>query len=424
MQESLLHHVWKYQKFSKHLLQSTSGASISVKSVGTYNTNSGPDFFNAQVVIGDQLWAGNVEIHVKSSDWYVHGHEKDNNYDNVILHVVWEHDIEVYRITNQPLTTLVLRPYVSETVIANYNALIFTRTNWINCEIQLPSINDFDLQNWLERLYVERLQQKTERIQQLLEASENDWENVLFKMISRNFGLNINGDALMSIAESLPYSVIRKHQHNANDLEALFFGQAGLLNSNVEEVYFCNLRERYQYLKHKYSLSVEGIIPVKFFRLRPSNFPTIRLSQLASLYAKRKHLFSSCMTANTLNDLYTIFEISASDFWKQHYTFNTKSRRSKKTLTRPFVNLLIINTVLPIKFCYEQYKGNMINDLSLDLIQQLPIEKNTIVDKFKSIKSVEKSALTSQGLLQLKNQYCDKNRCVQCAIGHQLIFKK
>lgn len=424
MQESLLHHVWKYQKFSKPSLLSTEGIPITIKSTGAHNVNSGPDFFNAQIIIGDQLWAGNVEIHVKSSDWYIHGHEKDSNYDNVILHVVWEHDLEIYRNTNQPIPTLELQPYVSETVIHNYDTLVFSKTNWINCETQLPSVNDFDLLNWVERLYIERLQEKTKRIQQLLETSQNNWEAVLFKMISRSFGLKINSDAFMSMAESIPYSLVRKHQHNVIDLEALFFGQSGLLKDTTEDVYYHRLKERYQYLKYKYNLNAKGIIPVKFFRLRPSNFPTIRLSQLSHLYAKQKHLFSTCMDANSLNDLYNVFDISASDFWKTHYTFNTKSKTSSKTLTKAFINLLVINTILPLKFCYEQYKGNVVNELFLDLIRQLPLEKNRIVEKFSSIKPIEKSALASQGILQLKNQYCDKNRCVHCAIGHQLIFKK
>lgn len=421
MQEDFLHYIWKQKKYQSVNLKTVDGIALLVKSSGTHNHLAGPDFFNAQVSIGNQLWAGNVEIHVKSSDWYVHSHEKDNNYNNVILHVVWEHDADIYRKDNSVIPTLELKNYLNQSVLDNYQKLFSKSNKWINCENDFPVIDDFLLNNWQERLYFERLEEKSSVIQELLQKSKNNWEAVLFIMLAKNFGLNINGEAFKSMSQSINFSIIRKIQSNQQDLEALFFGQIGLLHGNFEDAYFRSLVKQYHYLKTKFQLSNETVLPVQFFKLRPLNFPTIRLSQLASLYTKHQNLFSKLISSQSMKEIYEIFHVSVSAYWETHYNFKTVSNQSKKALTKAFINLLVINTIVPIKFAYAKSIGKSISEELLDLMNQLPVEKNSIVTKFEDLKPGKYSAFQSQAFIQLKKMYCDKNKCLQCAIGNVLL---
>lgn len=423
MQEDFLHYIWKHKAFNTSLLQTTNGEQVNILQFGQHNRNAGPDFFNAQIRIAEQLWAGNVEIHLKSSDWYVHHHEVDKAYDNVILHVVWQHDTEIFRNDNSEIQTLELKPYVDQSLISNYQNLMQSKS-WINCEASFPNVDDFLLNNWLERLYIERLEQKSEVIQQLLIGSSNDWEAVLFKLLLKNFGLKVNGESFFSLANSIDFALLRKVRNNNTDLEALLFGQANLLNDDIQEPYFIELKQEYKYLKQKFKLDNQGVLPLQFFRLRPPNFPTIRLSQFANLYASEQHLFSRIISLKTKDEFYKLFEVEVSDFWKAHYTFSKASRATKKVLTKAFVDLLIINTILPIKFSYAKAMGECIEDDLFDLIKDINSESNSIVSKFLELKLFEKNALESQALLQLKQNYCDKNKCLQCAIGNSLVGKK
>ncbi|MFK2819754.1 DUF2851 family protein [Flavobacteriaceae sp. LMIT009] len=421
MQEDFLHYIWQFKKFELQDLKTTANEDVVVKTVGSHNQNAGPDFFNAQLYIGEQLWAGNVEIHLKSSDWFVHNHENDKAYDNVILHVVWEYDTPLFRKDKTEISTLELKNKVSANTLANYKRLFTKASKWINCEKDLIDVDEFSLNNWLDRLYIERLERKSKELEELLERSNNNWEVVLFKLLAKNFGLKINSESFLSIANSVDFSVVRKVSQKVQNIEALFFGQSGLLNREVEGTYFKQLKQDYIFLKTKFKLSNEGVLPLQFFRLRPSSFPTIRLSQLANLYASHQQLFSRLIEASSINDVYSIFDVKASVFWETHYTFESTSKKSVKKLSKSFINLLIINTIVPLKFSYAKHKGNEINNELLKLISELPSEKNSIIDKFNSLKKVSKSALQSQALLQLKNEYCVKNRCLQCAIGSSLI---
>ena len=421
MQEDFLHYLWQYKKFELHNLKTVYGEDLVIKSVGSHNQNAGPDFFNAQLFIGQQLWAGNVEIHLKSSDWFVHHHESDKAYDNVILHIVWEYDAPVFRKDNTEIPTLELKGKVSATTLANYKRLFTKTSKWINCEKDFSDIDNFLLDNWLERLYIERLERKSKELEELLLQSNNNWEAVLFKLLAKNFGLKINNESFLSIANSVNFSVVRKVSQKTQDIEALFFGQSGLINKEVEDTYFKQLKKDYLFLKNKFQLSNEGVLPLQFFRLRPSNFPTIRLSQLANLYASHQQLFSKLMGASSTKDVYNILNVKASVFWETHYTFEKTSKRSVKKLSKSFINLLIINTIVPLKFSYTKHQGNEINEKLLKLINELPSENNSIIEKFNSLQQVSNTALQSQSLLQLKNEYCNKNKCLQCAIGSSLI---
>lgn len=422
MQEDFLHYIWKHKKFDSLKLKTFNGKLISIVSVGQHNLNSGPDFFNGQLKIENQLWAGNVEIHIKSSDWFVHNHEIDKAYDNVILHVVWEHDSEIFRKDNTVIPTLELKSIVAQDTLQNYQKLFSKNRKWINCENDFAAVDNFVLHSWLERLYFERLERKSIEIESLLKQSAKNWEAVLFKLLAKNFGLKVNGDAFLSLANSLDFSVIRKTQSNLLSLEALFYGQFALLDSDVQEPYFLELKKEYHFLSNKFKLSHQGVLPLQFFRLRPPNFPTIRLSQLANLYHTHSNLFSQIINANTIEELYQLFLVSTSQFWETHYTFNKESRKSIKNTSKAFIDLLLINTIIPLKFSYAKHQGKDINDNLVMLMQQLKSEKNTIIEKYNSLKKVSISALQSQALLQLKNEYCDKNKCLQCAIGNALII--
>ena len=421
MQEDFLHYIWKHKKFRFNNLETTTGESIVVTSVGQHNFNSGPDFFNAKIKVGDQLWAGNVEIHIKSSDWFVHSHEQDKAYDNVILHVVWEDDTEVFRKDNTPIPTLQLKDIVDVAMLNNYEKLFAKQNKWINCENDFPSTDDFVLTNWLERLYLERLERKSETINTLLVASKNDWESVFFKMLTKNFGLKVNGESFFSLGQSIDFSIIRKTQSNPHVLEAFLFGQAGLLEQDIENAYYLDLKNEYKFLKQKFGLQNNQVLPLQFFRLRPSNFPTIRLSQLANLYNKHQNLFSKVIESNKVEDFYELFKVSTSDFWETHYTFQKTSKTSIKTLSKSFVDLLLINTILPIKFCYAKQKGVEIDSEIIKIATAITSEKNNIISAFNNLKKVSKSSLDSQALIQLKTEYCDKNNCLKCAVGNQFL---
>ncbi len=421
MQEDFLHYIWKHKKVNTLNLKTTNGELISIISVGQHNLNSGPDFFAAQLKIDDQLWAGNVEIHVKASDWFVHNHETDKAYDNVILHVVWEHDTDIFRNDNTTIPTLELKPYVAKEALHNYQKLFSKTQKWINCENDFDTVDDFIVQNWLERLYFERLESKSHHIEKLLKGSSNNWEEVLFKMLTKNFGLKVNGEAFLSLSNSFDFSVVRKQQSKIISLEALFFGQAGLLEEDIQDIYYLELSNEYQFIKQKFNLSNLNVTPLQFFRLRPPNFPTIRLSQLAVLYHKQQSLFSKIMNTKSIEALYTLLSVTSSFFWETHFTFNKTSKKSKKVITKSFIDLLIINTIIPLKFSYAKHQGKVIDDDIVEIIQSITSEKNSIVDTFNDLYPVSTSALQSQALLQLKSEYCDKNKCLQCAVGNTLL---
>ncbi len=421
MQEEFLHYVWQHKKFAVSELFTTHKETLTVLSVGLPNANSGPDFFNSQIKIGNQLWAGNVEIHIKSSDWFVHHHEMDNAYDSVILHVVYEHDTEIFRKDNTVIPTLELKNYIGIELLGQYQKLLSNKHKWINCENDLASVSEFTIQNWLERLYIERLERKSEAVETLLNVSKNDWEAVLFKMLAKNFGLKVNGDAFFNIANSIDFSIIRKSQSKIELLEALLFGQAGWLDDEVQEPYYLNLVKDYSFLKQKFGLSNMQVVQPQFFRLRPPNFPTIRLSQLAMLYHLHQNLFSKIIEANTTDALYNLFEVSTSNFWKTHFTFTKSSKASTKKLTKSFIDLIIINTILPIKFSYVKHQGRYNHDIVLEIACQISNEQNSIIEKFNSIRPMATTCMQSQALIQLKTNYCDKNKCLQCAIGNALI---
>ena len=423
MKEDFLHYLWKFKKFDALKLKTYNEEVITIINVGQYLELAGPDFFNAQIAIGDQKWAGNVEIHLKSSDWYVHHHERDSAYENVILHVVWEHDTEIFRSNNTEIPVLELKKYVEKETVENYQSLISPKS-WIFCEKQLIDIDEFALKNWQERLFFERLERKSQPIFDLLERTNQDWESVLFCLLAKNFGLNANGEIFIKIAQSIPFSIIRKESFEVENLESLLFGNGGLLDSDKEDNYFKDLKFRYFYLLHKYQLEKNSIEPVQFFKHRPDNFPTIRLSQLANLYHSQQNLFSKINTVNSLKAIYEVFQVSASDYWLNHYQFDKESPKKKKLLSKSFIDLIIINTIIPLQFAYAKSIGKEIYEDLIYLLNEVSPEKNAVIDKFNFFGIETKSAFETQSLLQLKNEYCNKSKCLKCAVGIELLKKK
>ncbi len=428
MKEDFLHYLWKYKLFAIKELRTVQNTPLQIIKSGQHNFNSGPDFFNSKLKIGKEVWAGNVEIHVRSSDWYVHGHESDVNYDNVILHVVWTNDIEVFGCNNQVIPTLELNKIVSNELIKKYQKLFSKSVQWINCENDIHSIDKFTLNNWLERLYFERLEQKSIEIQQLLKTCTNDWEATLFKLLTKNFGLKVNAESFLNLANSMDFKIVRKEQDNLNKLEALFFGQAGMLIKEIEDGYYIILQKEYKYLQRKYDLTPLNKGQFQFFRLRPSNFPTIRLSQLSKLYFAKSSLFAKILKAKSKDDFYEVFDIEPSEYWQRHYNFSSVSSKRTNKLTKSFIDLLLINTIIPIKFTYYREMGEVDAVYFLNLIYQIQPEKNNIIKKYESLlqNSLEntfsiKNAFHSQSFLQLKNEYCNLNKCLSCAIGNSLL---
>lgn len=426
MREDLLHFIWKYRKLQSGELSTSTGEIIRVIDPGTHNMLAGPDFFNAKVVIDGQLWAGTVEIHVRSSDWYAHHHEKDPGYNNVVLHVVWEDDIAVFRKDNSRIPTLVLEQYIPFQLLDAYRKLFGeSEGKFINCGKEIGTIESMVWGNWLDRLFFERLERKWTLISKLLDESQNDWEKVFFMILAKNFGLNINGEAFFEIARQLDFQLVRKIQNSTLQLESVLFGMAGLLSQEIhDDDYYNRLKKEFDYLKTKFQIVDNSNQKPQFFKLRPPNFPTIRLSQLASLYFRERHLFGKIITAQSLEDIYKVLNVSASPYWDSHFTFGQVSGSSRKKLTTKFMDLLVINTVLPIKIGYSKYNGNDVSEEITNIISVIKPEDNSIISRYKELGVHFPSAMESQAILQLYNEYCLKNKCLQCAVGHRLLNGK
>lgn len=425
MQEAFLHSLWKYKKLNFNQLTTTQGEQLQILQTGQHNeTESGPDFFKAEIILKGQHWAGNLEMHVHSSDWYAHHHETDPAYDNVILHVVWEDDMSVIRKDESEIPCLELKSYVTESQLKAYQTLFENKSRkFINCESHFAEVDDFKLQNWVERLYIERLEYKTKLILELLKTSKNNWDEVGFKLMAKAFGLNVNGEAFLQMASLADFKVFQKCFQNPLQLEALCFGLCGMLPADSEEPYVKVLQKEFEFLQQKFQLKAPASSQVKYFRLRPDNFPSIRLSQFCNLFTKEQKLFSKMMQSETKTDIYKLLDAQTSAYWQAHYTFGKESKPKTKKISTSFKDLLIINTLLPLKFAFQSYKGSLnFEDSILPIISNLSSEENSISKGFHKLKpKAFTSALESQALIHLKNNYCDVNKCMKCQIGLELI---
>lgn len=422
MKEEFLQFIWKHGLFSQTGLKTTDGKSLKIIQTGQFNTDSGPDFFNSRIKIGDTIWAGNIEIHQKSSHWQLHKHESDAAYDNVILHVVELHDQPIH-VKNHLLPTLEIT-YPDE-ILNNYQELLRSE-KWIPCQEKLQEHDPFILRFWFSSLMIERLQAKTGDILNILQQNQNNWNETFYQLLARNFGMKTNALPFELLAKSLPLQLLSKHKNDLFQLEALLFGQSGLLNEELlGDDYFLALRKEYSYLYKKYNLSGIESHLWKFMRLRPINFPTVRIAQLAQLIHHSSALFSHILETEKIDDLRRLFEVSASEYWNNHYRFNkTSGEKRPKVLGVTAFNNLVINTIIPLLFVYgDQHLDQAMKDRALLLLENLAAEENQIIRKWSELGIESYSAFESQALLQLKNTHCDAKKCLNCQLGAKIITK-
>jgi hypothetical protein len=356
MNEQLLQFIWQFQYFNKINLSTVDGNALTIINPGRLNTNQGPDFSEAKIKIENTTWIGNVEIHVLSSDWNSHNHTSDVNYSNIILHVVWVNDVQLKDINNNNFPTLELQQLVSKIMLLHYKQLMQSK-NFVACEEHLPLLSEMGWLAWKERLVAERLERKARLVLDLLRQANNHWEEVFWWMLAKNFGMKVNADAFEQMAKSIPVNVLAKHKYQQNQLEALLFGQALLLNEDFEEDYPKLLQREYKFLSAKYKLKQINKAP-DFLRMRPANFPTIRLAQLAALIFKSTHLFSRILEMETVTQLKDLFDVTAIDYWHYHYRFDEATDYKEKNLGKSMIANIIINTVVPVLFAYGMYHKN------------------------------------------------------------------
>lgn len=421
MRESFLHFLWRWRRFPHHNLFTTQGQVLEILHPGEWNTDAGPDFFNALLRLDDTTWAGNVEIHVKSSEWLAHGHHSDPAYDNVILHVVLEEDQPVVLASGERIPCLELKDRIPAKILETYQRLDQERA-WIPCESFFTQSPDIVRLNWLDRLLVERLEQKTEAIATMLAATGNHWEETFYRLLARNFGLKVNADPFETLARSLPLSTLARHVHNPLQVEALLFGQAGLLQPVFQEKYPNDLAKEYRFLQHKYQLTPMGAEQWKFLRLRPANFPSIRLAQFSALILYSTQLFSQMLEAGSLREIEHLFTVEPGDYWLTHFQLDKPSAKRNKTPGRDFIHLLVINTIVPFLFYYGKQKNTeRYQNRAFQLLESLPAESNTILDGWRDLGVAARHAYQSQALIHLKTRYCDAKRCLECAIGNAIL---
>lgn len=415
MTENFLHYLWKYRVL-KSGLASSSGEPITILHPGEHNHDAGPDFINARIRIGETVWAGNVEIHVAGSDWYKHDHESDDAYNNVILHVVYNNDIVVTDRKNRPVATLVLQGAFPMEVLERYEDFLRNRL-WIPCEKLIPSISPVHFDRWAPALVVERLEERTGIIRKSWEQCRYDWNENFYRNLARCFGFKINVPPFEMLAETLPLKILVKHRTKLFQLEALLFGQSGMLAGKFNDSYPRSLAEEFRFLKKKYSLQPVPVFMWQFLRLRPSNFPTIRIAQFAALIFSTDDLFDIVLKATSLDAIRKVFAVRASEYWDDHYIFDRPSSKKPKLLGSGSVNLLILNFIIPFLFFYGNERGQEVyKEKGLRWLEQLEGETNAETERWKKLGMTVEYALHTQALMQLKSKYCSRKRCLDCRL--------
>lgn len=419
MNEAFLHFIWKNQLFPTTALVTSEGERIDVRHPGIHNRDAGPDFFDARVRIGQTLWAGNVEIHYAASEWYNHGHDGDPNYANVILHVVVNND-RLVMLGRSPVPTMTLQ--IDEELLVRYQNLM-NSGDWIACQGVVRNFEPYRLKFFLSRLMVERLQHKTDSIKKALNDTCSDWSESFYRIMARAFGFRVNSEPMEQLARALPQKILAHHQSSLMQIEALLFGQAGFLGEELfGDAYYLRLRDEYRFLAGKYNLKPLPKHRWKFLRMRPVNFPTIRLAQFAQLIFQSKGLFSATLEAANIADLSSLYSVSVSDYWETHYDFNKPSPKKSKRLGKVAFESIVINVVVPFYFQFGESQNKLsLKEKALSLLEQLPPEDNTIIRHWSAAGIVADTAHETQALMYLKSNYCDRHRCLDCQVGHNLI---
>ena len=423
MQESFLHYLWQMQYFNKKELQTTDGETIEIFNPGILNTDAGPDFLNARVKIGPIAWVGSVEIHLHSSGWLDHHHDQDRSYDNVILHVVWQHDKVIARNDKTPLSTLELRDRVDEALINTYRRLINSSFS-IPCQRSLPGVDHLTKLSMLEKALMQRLERKAEEVQTLYKQNRNNWEETFYQLLARNFGFKINAEPFFQLARLLPLKLLLKQADKQEQVEAMLFGQAGFLDASKGDDYYLKLRREHGLLAQKYSLLQNKMSKAqwRFLRLRPANFPSLRLAQLGSILHHRQNIFSAVLECEDVKSLIQLFTVPPSSYWLSHYQFTKKAKSAEHELGRSSIENIIINTVVPVWAAYGKLSDEQSYvDRAVQVLQQLPEEENKITRSWKNIGMTTQTAFDSQALIELYNSFCQQKSCLNCAIGASLM---
>lgn len=420
MTENFLHYLWQNRLFTQPL-STTLDEPIDIVNPGFHNFNAGPDFSDARLTIGDTMWAGNVEIHVNSSDWFKHGHQDDEAYRNVVLHVVYHNDVPD-KFPGMPVCELADK--IDLSLYDTYLKFIESR-HFVPCADVIHKVPETDLTLWLERMLIEKLEHKADFIQDALTASQNDWEEALYHTIARSFGFNINGLPFEMLARSISYRILAHHAGNIFQIEALLFGQAGMLTQELTDPYGQSLYNEYSFLRKKYNLVPVNPSLWKFLRLRPANFPSIRISQFADLLSSNAGLLSKIVSLHSIDEMIEIFKIQASAYWDDHYTFDNYSKGRPKRLGEAAAHLIIINAVLPFIFVYGSSTGNdHLCNKALSLYEQVPGEKNNAISQWSAAGMDVSTAYRTQALMGMKVTYCDKHNCLNCRIGNLILLKR
>lgn len=415
MTERLLQYIWQFQYFNKTDLLTKNGEAVHVIFPGQYNTNQGPDFSDAKIKIAQTIWAGTVELHLKTSDWEKHKHQHDKNYNNVILHVVWEDDA-----AKSDIPVIELKGRVSKILLVRYEELM-NKGSFIPCEKSIQTVKEITWKSWKDRLLAERLQRKTGMVEVLLLQNSYHWEETFWWLLARNFGMKVNSDAFEALARSIPLALLARQKHQLHQLEALLLGQAGLLEGKFADDYAGLLQKEYRFQQSKHLLKPISL-PVHFLRMRPGNFPTIRLAQLAILVHQSAHLFSKIKEAGSLKEVKSWFDVTANDYWHYHYRFDEPSSFKKKKLGEAMIDNIIINTVAPVLFAYGSYHNEQqYKDKALLWLEGTAPEANSITKGFAGLGIENKNAFDSQALIELKNEYCSEKRCLECGVGNALL---
>ena len=417
MREEFLYYLWENRLIDK-ALQTTEGESVDMVATGYRNTDSGPDFLEARIQIGDKLWAGHVEIHVKTSDWNRHGHQNDKAYQNVILHVVYENDSKV-----NDIPTIELRGHFDEMLFANYQRFISSKS-WIPCEKSITKVPVFTRLSWLDRMAVERLESKSETVTKILETNQFDWEDALYKLLMRYFGLKVNNEAFEYLSNILPFKTLLKHADNLVQVEAMLMGCAGFLEDDFKEEYPLLLKREFSVMKAKFNLLTIPAERWRFMRMRPSNFPTIRLAQMAQLIHKNGGLFSKIKAAKSTAEVKAMFDVATSAYWETHYRFGVSTESKPKHLGNTTADVLIINAVAPLLFCYGKlHKDESVCETAMQFLEETEAEDNAVIRHFAQCGVTAENAIQTQALLHLYSYFCKRKRCLECRIANVLLHK-
>ncbi|RZL32717.1 MAG: DUF2851 family protein [Pedobacter sp.] len=420
--EDFLHYVWQFRSFDYNDLKTADGQNLNIIHQGLLNKNSGPDFNNGKIQLGDTIWAGNIEIHIKSSDWLKHNHQSDASYENVILHVVYENDVEIKRIDGSVLPVLELKNRIADELIEKYEALFLTLTDF-PCIAQIQYVDKLIIDSFLSRTLIERFEQKTYTVIETLNELNGNWDETFYRFMARNFGFKVNALPFELFSRAIPQQIYGKHKDNSLLIEALVFGSAGFLSGQLEEGYPIKLKQEFQFLQKKYNIKPIDVSMWKFMRMRPQNFPTLRLAQFAALIVKANHLFSKLMEISSVAELRALFEnLPVNDYWKTHYHFKKQTTAVNVQIGKASVDNILLNTVALFLFAYGKHTGTQFYiSRAIKLLESLPAEQNAITDKFTSAGVEVDNAFASQGILQLKKQYCDAKKCLSCGIGIKIL---